>query len=248
MPVRETEAIILRTYPFQEADKIVSFLSRGEGRTRGVAPNARRSVKRFGASLEPLSHVRMRYQEQPSRELVRVESCELLESFFEVQSNYEVAVGSSYVAEVCEQLLPEREANDPFFRLVLLVMSEIGRTGEIWRALTYFDLWAIKLAGFLPPLDECIRCRAALEPAQTAWFRPQWDGLLCRECRGEDAWTLSPESRELARSMSSVALPSVPEAGWTRSRGEDLRRFLGQQMERHLERRLVTRRQLDTLS
>lgn len=248
MPVRETEAIILRTYPFQEADKIVSFLSRGEGRTRGVAPNARRSLKRFGASLEPLSHVRLRYQEQPASELVRVESCELLESFFDVQSNYEVAVASSYMTEVCEQLLPEREANDAFFRLVLLVMGEIRRTGEIWRPLTYFDLWAIKLAGFLPLLDECIRCRAPLEAGHSAWFRPQRDGLLCRECRGEEAWSLSPESRLLAHSMLAAPLPSIPDKGWSRVLAEDLHRFLGQQMERHLERKLVTRRQLDTLS
>src|SRR6266850_2870409 len=131
MPVRETEAIILRTYPLQEADKIVSFLSRGGGRTRGVARNARRSVKRFGAALERLSHVRLRYFEQESRDLVRVESCELLQSFFETQSDYSAGVAFSYIAEVCEQLLPEREANDPFFRLVLLVMNEVRQKGGI---------------------------------------------------------------------------------------------------------------------
>jgi DNA repair protein RecO (recombination protein O) len=248
MPVRETEAIILRTVPFNEADKIVSFLSRGEGRTRGVAPNARRSVKRFGATLELMSHVRMRYQEHSARDLVRLESCELIESFFDIQSRYEVAVGSSYIAEVCEQLLPEREANDPFFRLVLLVMSEIRRTGDIWRPLTYFDLWAVKLAGFLPHLGECVRCGEPLPTAQPASFRPHWDGLLCKACRGEDAWTLSADSRSVAQSMLASALGSVPDEGWTKSRAEDLRRFLGQHMERHLERKLVTRRQLDALS
>jgi len=251
MPVRETEAIILRTIPFNEADKIVSFLSRGEGRTRGVAPNARRSLKRFGATLELLTHVRMRYQEHSARDLVRLESCELLDSFFEIQSQYDVAVGSSYIAEICEQLLPEREANDPFFRLVLLVMSEIRRTGDIWRALTYFDLWAVKLAGFLPPMTACIRCGEALPLTQPAWFRPHWDGLLCKACRGpsgeEAAWTLSAESRAVAQQMATTPLPSIPENGWSKSRADDLRRFLGQHMERHLERKLVTRRQLDAL-
>ena len=248
MPVRETEAIILRTIPFHEADKIVSFLAREEGRVRGVAPNARRSVKRFGASLELLSHVRVRYQEHSQRDLVRLESCELLESFFDIQSRYEVAVASSYIAEVCEQLLPERESSDPFFRLVLLVMSEIRRTGEIWRPLTYFDLWAVKLAGFLPPMAACIRCPAALEPGEPAWFRPHWDGLLCKACRGDDPWTLSADSRALAQTMLSAALPSVPAEGWSKSRAEDLRRFLGQHIERHLERKLITRSQLDALS
>jgi DNA repair protein RecO (recombination protein O) len=247
MPVRETEAIILRTHPLNEADKIVSFFSRGEGRTRGVAPNARRSLKRFGAALELLSHVRVRYQENGGRELVRVESCELLDSFFEAQSDYATAVASSYVAEVCELLLPEREANDPFFRLVLLVMNEIRRKHEIWRPLTYFDLWSVKLAGFLPSLRTCMRCEAALDPEQPAWFRTHWEGLLCKDCRGEEAWALSSASRDLARNMLAAPLEALPEERWTRQRAEDLRRFLGQQMERHLERRLVTRRQLEEL-
>jgi DNA repair protein RecO (recombination protein O) len=251
MPVRETEAIILRTVPINEADKIVSFLSREEGRTRGVAPNARRSLKRFGATLEPLSHVRLRYQDHAARDLVRLESAELLDSFFEIQGQYEVAVGSSYLAEVCELLLPEREANDPFFRLVLLVMEEIRRTGDIWRPLTYFDLWAVKLAGFLPPMGACIRCREQLPPGHPAWFRPHWDGLLCKNCRvpsgDEGAWTISAESRDLAREMLAAVLTSLPAEGWSKARAEDLRRFLGQHLERHLERKLVTRRQLEAL-
>ena len=247
MPVRETEAIILRTYPLKEADKIVSFFSRDAGRVRGVARNARRSLRRFGAALELLSHVRLRYSEQAARDLVRLDSCELLQSFFETQRNYEASVGFSYIAEVCEQLLPEGETNDPFFRLVLLVANQIRRTEQIWLSLTYFDLWAVKLAGFLPPLDVCCRCGASFEPGEPAWFRPEWEGLLCEACRGGGSWRLSSESRALARTMLASALETVPPEGWTKSRAEDLRKFLGQQIERHIERRLVTRPQLEAL-
>ena len=247
MPVRETEAIILRTYPLREADKIVSFFSRGGGRTRGVARNARRSVKRFGAALERLSHVRVRYFEQEARDLVRLESCELLQSFFETQSDYGAGVAFSYVAEVCEQLLPEREANDAFFRLVLLVMKEIGRTGAIWRPLTYFDLWAVNLAGFRPPLDRCCRCRSTIDAPQPAWFCMESEGLLCQACRREGSWMLSADSRVLAHAMLATSLSAIPDDGWSKRRGEDLRKFLGQQIEKHLEHKLVTRPLLEEL-
>jgi len=247
MPVRETEAIILRTYPLKEADKIVSFFARQGGRIRGVAPNARRSVRRFGSGLELLSHVRLRYVEQETRDWVRLESCELLQSFFETQSRYDVSVGCSYIAEVCEQLLPEREANDPFFRLVLLVMNEIRRTGEIWRPLTYFELWAVHLAGFLPPLETCFRCQRPLPPDQPAWFRFQSEGLLCGACRSAGSSELSADSRLLARTMLARSLLSIPEPGWNQSQAKDLRMFLGQRIERHLERKLVTRAQLEAL-
>lgn len=248
MAARETEAIILRTYPFQEADKIVSFFSRSEGRMRGVAPSARRSIRRFGASLELLSHVRLRFQEKAQRDLVRLESCDLLESFCNAQPGYEQVVAGSCIAEICEQLLPEREANDPFFRLALVAASEISRSNQIWRPLTYFDLWAVKLAGFLPPLDACIRCRSELGAGDACWFRPQWEGLLCRACRGEEAWSLSAESRRIAQQMLSTPLPEISGQGWSKPRADDLRRFLGQQLERHLERKLITRRQLDELA
>ena len=247
MPVRETEAIILRSYPLKEADKIVSFLSRAGGKTRGVAPNARRSVRRFGAGLELLSHVRLRYQEREGQDLVRLESCELLESFFDAQSNYDVAVAFGHVAEVSEQLLPEREANDAFFRLILLVIEEIRRTNEIWRPLTYFDLWAVNLAGFLPPLDVCLRCGSAIEAEEPAWFRASSEGLRCGVCRTEGSSTLTVDSRSMARRMRAVSLANIPAEGWNKRGAADLRKFLWQVLERHLERRLVTRSQLEEL-
>ncbi len=247
MPVRETEAIILRTYPLKEADKIVSFFSRDAGRVRGVARNARRSVRRFGAALELLSHVRLRYFQQETRDLVRLDSCELLQSFFETQRNYEASVGFCYIAEVCEQLLPEGEANDPFFRLVLLVANQIRRTEQIWQPLTYFNLWAVKLAGFLPQMDVCCRCGANFEPGEQAWFRPEWEGLGCEACRDEGSWRFSADSRAVARTMLVSSLEAVPPEGWSKSRAEDLRKFLGQQIEQHIERKLITRPQLEAL-
>ena len=55
MPLYTAEALVLRTYKLGEADRIVVFLTRDRGKKRGVAPNARRSRKRFGAALEPLT-------------------------------------------------------------------------------------------------------------------------------------------------------------------------------------------------
>jgi DNA repair protein RecO len=151
------------------------------------------------------------------------------------------------VAEVAEQLLPEREANDAFFRLILLVIEDIRRTGEIWRGLTYFDLWAVNLAGFLPPLDVCMRCGSAIEANEPAWFRASSEGLRCRACRTDGSSTLAPESRSMARRMRAASLPNISAEGWNKRCAADLRKFLWQSMERHLERRLVTRGQLEEL-
>src|SRR6266478_5907688 len=79
MPARETEAIILKTFPLGEADRLVSFLGRTSGRLRGVAGGARRVKNRYGSTLEILSHVQLWYVERETRDLVRIQQCELLE-------------------------------------------------------------------------------------------------------------------------------------------------------------------------
>src|SRR5712692_2234414 len=127
MPLRESEAIVLRTYPLGEGDRIVSFLDRGAGRLRGVARGARHPKSRFGSTLEPLSHIRIWYFERETRELVRINQCELLESFLEAQRDYACGVALALVSEVTEAVLPEREPADASFRLVLVTARAIER-------------------------------------------------------------------------------------------------------------------------
>ena len=88
MPLRESEAIVLQSYPLGEADRLVSFLSRSIGRVRGVASGARRTKSRFGSTLERLSHVRIWFFEKETRELVRISQTELIESFLDAFRDY----------------------------------------------------------------------------------------------------------------------------------------------------------------
>src|SRR5262249_46454605 len=102
VPARVSEALVLRTYPFQEADLVVSFLARDQGKLRGVAKRARRPKSAFGAGLERLSHVRMSYFQRENRELVNLDSCELIRSQFGLVSDYQAGVALDYLAEVSD--------------------------------------------------------------------------------------------------------------------------------------------------
>ncbi|MGA2434997.1 MAG: DNA repair protein RecO [Bryobacteraceae bacterium] len=152
MPVRACEALILRTYPLKEADLIVSFFTRDQGKLRGVAKRARRPKSPFGSGLERLSHVRMQFFQREGRELVSLDSCELITSQFALASDYAAGVALDFIAEVSEQLLPPAEPGERFFRLLLAVLEYLrARQGEgVWQAMTYFTLWSVKLSGFLP--------------------------------------------------------------------------------------------------
>lgn len=154
MPARESEALILRTYPLKEADLIVSFLTRDQGKLRGVAKRARRPKSSFGSSLERLSHVRVYYFQRESRELVNLDSCDLIRSQFHLLADYEVGVVLDYLAEVSEQLLPPNEPNERFFRLLTAVLGHLDQApcARMWTVVAYFSLWAVRLSGILPEL------------------------------------------------------------------------------------------------
>ena len=154
MPARVSEAIVLRTYPLKEADLVVSFLTRDQGKLRGVARRARRPKSGFGAALERLSHGNMFYFQRETRELVNLDACELIHSHFGLHGDYTVSVALDFIAEVSEQFLPAAEVNEKFFRLLLAVLEHLRESPRnVWRSVTYFSLWAVRLAGVLPPLE-----------------------------------------------------------------------------------------------
>jgi DNA repair protein RecO (recombination protein O) len=152
MPARMSESFILQTYPFREADLVVSFFTRDQGKLRGVARRARRPKSSYGSGLERLSHATVSYYQKENRELVSLNSCELIHSQFALAANYESSVALDYLAEVTEQLLPPNEANERHFRLLIAVLEYLRAAGNVWTTATYFGLWAVRLAGFLPDL------------------------------------------------------------------------------------------------
>jgi DNA repair protein RecO (recombination protein O) len=250
VPAQVSEAFVLRSYPFKEADLVVSFLTRDQGKLRGVAKRARRPKSPFGAGLERLSQVRMSYFQRETRELVNLDSCELLVSQFVLLSDYRAAVALDYFAEVTDQLLPPGEANDRFFRLLIAVLEHMHAadsvgSGGVWRAVTYFSLWAVRLSGFLPDPNVCLSCGSLLADGETrerAFFIRGQDGLMCAECRkpGAGSYELSVESRAMAEEMLRKPVAQIGRTGWARETCADLRRFLVQQIEQHIERKLMT--------
>jgi DNA repair protein RecO (recombination protein O) len=159
MPVRLSESFILRTYPFREADLVVSFFTRDQGKLRGVARRARKPKSSFGSGLERLSHATVSYYQKENRELVSLNSCELVHSQFALASAFESSVALDYLAEISEHLLPPGEANERHFRLLASVLEYLRQEGNVWQAATYFILWSVRLAGFLPELRVSVESR-----------------------------------------------------------------------------------------
>jgi DNA repair protein RecO (recombination protein O) len=269
MPLKQSEAIVLRTYPLRESDLLVTLFSRAEGKLKGVARAAKKSKRRFGGALEPLTLVRVYYDEREGQELVRLDSCDILESPLSQTVDYARIVALEHVAEMLDELLPDREANDAIFRLAYSVLRCL-RAGSIWMPLTYFQLWLVRLVGFLPEMGECIVCGGSLT-GHRAFYHALADGVMCQQHKRLASSELSAESRELAERMfrapveSFVASYSGNGHGYeaveehphqTKRRldgvpppatNADLRKFLVRIVERHLEKKLVTATMLEKL-
>jgi DNA repair protein RecO (recombination protein O) len=154
MPARVSEAFVLRSYPFEEGDLIVSFFTRDQGKLRGVAKRARRLKSQFGSGLERLSQVRVSYYQKENAELVRMDGCEIIQSQFAVLDSYDAGVALDFIAEVSGELLPPAAPDERFYRLIGAVLADLRAdpAAGVWRAATYFSYWAVRLSGLLPEL------------------------------------------------------------------------------------------------
>lgn len=217
MPVRVSESYVLRTYPFRESDLIVSFFTRDQGKLRGVARRARKPKNTYGSGLERLSLANVSYSQKESHELVNLNSCDLLQSQFNLATDFDISLALDYIAEVSEHLLPPHEPNERYFRLMATVLdhAHTQTPGCMWSAITYFSVWATRLSGFLPNLQPERR--------------------------------LSLASCELAGRILRTHIAEMPERTWTKETAIDLRRFLIHLMEEHVERRFHTPPLLEAL-
>ncbi len=246
MALKESEAIVLRTYPLREADLLVTLFTRLEGKVRGVARSAKKSKRRFGGALEPLTYVRASYEDRERQELARLDSCEVLESPLATEVSYPRAVALGHVAELLDELLPDREANDAIFRLAISVLGSL-RGPDVWMPVTYFELWITRLVGFLPEFSECLVCGRALN-GHRAFFHALADGLMCADDKRLASSEMSAESRAIAAQMFRAPVENFAGEPWLKTRGADLRRFLKQTLERHIEKKLVTAGMLEKIS
>lgn len=249
MPARDSEAVVLRSYPYREADLIVSFFTRDRGKLRGVARGVRRPKNKFGVALERLAVSRLHYRQKEQAELVTVERAELAGPSNLWKASYSASVVLDLIAETADQVLPPEEPHDAYFRLLRLVVEECCRgvaTPEtsdaipVWahRSLAYFLIWAARLGGWLPPLDRCEATQRPFKEGEPVYFSPHREGLFHADLRDGESWLFPPEARALANAMLSKRLDSLEDDAWPTPAAFELQRFLLQRTQAQIEVRL----------
>src|SRR6187455_1168027 len=143
MSLRQTEAIVIKSYSLSEADRIVVFFTREFGLVRGVAKGAKRLQSRFGSTLEPFSTVRLEYFQKEERELVSIQSVDLLQSRFAIASDPDFLDLYSYIGDLLTDFSFPHDADEKLYRMLSACLSAAENKHGLAAVGLYFELWLL---------------------------------------------------------------------------------------------------------
>jgi DNA repair protein RecO (recombination protein O) len=251
MRAYSADALILRTYRYGEADRIVVFLTEDRGKRRGVAKNASKSRRRFGGALEPLTRGRVTYIEREHRDLVRLDRIEPRVTPLAAvkgRSGGEAAQSlghASYFAELLDEWAPEGLPNERVFRLGAAMGEAIGRTGSVEALARYFEYWLLRLEGVYPVLDRCPRCGGDTLGAGAVLVAVD-RAYVCGDC-AQAGPSLSAPAVAFLRSLGRLTPASVAITGVARPILREVERIHQRLIAMHLEKEVRSARVVQDL-
>ena len=206
MPVIETESIVLKSYNLSEADRIVVFFTRDHGVVRGVAKGAKRLKSRFGSGLELFSTVNLAFFQKEDRELVSIQHVELIDSRFEAASDPAFLETFSYIADLLSSFVPPHDPNETLYRMTKACVDAAANSkADLASIRLYFELWLLRLAGYLPNWRACEICKNDLESGSPAYLNADFH-LICSSCRrSQGAQVVTSAHREMFQQAQKLS-------------------------------------------
>lgn len=178
-----TAAFLLRSHPYGESDRIVTFITEEFGKVSGIAKGAKRSQRRFGGTLEPFMKVRLAFRDRPRSDLAFIDRCEFLQVLRRFSSDLDRFASGSYILELTDRVVMGRETGGEVFGLVDAALSLLESEGVRASVLRGFELHILEAAGYRPELERCRGCsRKAMDLASVVAV-PSRGGVFCIGCR-----------------------------------------------------------------
>lgn len=236
MGLYSDHAIVLHSYRFAEADRVVVLLCRSHGKVRAVAKGVRRTKSRFGARLDSFGHVDIQLYEGRG-ELHTISQAELIAGHANIRRDYDAFVCGQLMCEAIEKISVEQEPQEQFFRLLLAGLAALDGRGVTPEPVPHalrpaFLLKLLGVAGFGPRLRCCVSCGGG---EGLSGFSVLAGGILCSACRNPEDITLYPED---VRVLQHLWVTPLADLGDAYTIGID--RLVQRVAEYHLERRLRT--------
>ena len=226
------QGVVLRTMKLGESDKIITFMTQLNGKVRAVAKGVRRPGSRFGARLEPTTHVAL--QCYRGRELDIVTQVETIDANRALREHYGCLTHAVSMLEAVDQVAQERERNVALYRMLAGALRTLAADpSPVVSAAFYWKL--LSLEGFHPMLDVCARCGA---DGPFGAFDLEDGGVLCAGCGRHSGRRVSHDALDVVGRMVGGGLNGVLAAPPTGIVLTEVERLGIAALEHHSERRL----------
>jgi DNA repair protein RecO (recombination protein O) len=229
--------VVLRTIKLGEADRIVT---EGRGKVRAVAKGVRKTKSRFGARLEPLTHVSLLLYEGRG-DLDTITQAETVEAFRAVREDLDRLTQATALLEAVDHLVQEKEENPRLLQMLLGALRTL-EAGAAPLVVPAFFWKLLAQEGFRPLLDECASCGSTDDDDLRA-FDLEVGGVLCRSC-AHGALRLSPAGLALLRRVLGGDLVTVLAEPASQA-GYEVEALGTRALEVHVERRMRSMHLLD---
>ncbi len=183
MPLFKTPAIVFRSTPYGEADKIVTLYTLDFGKIKGIAKGAKRSRKRFGNTLELGSYIRLTFFEKETSELVRLSDGDLIRPFPGLRDDFRKLAWASYLIELVNEMTAEKIKNKALFQLLIFFLNLVDRERLQEEFLRIFEVRLLSHLGYQPQFQHCTGCQEDLL-GERCFFSVKEGGVLCSSCAG----------------------------------------------------------------
>ena len=248
MGVYNAEAIVIRTRDFDDADKILTLLTREEGKVTAIAKGARRPRGRFAAGAQIFTQIKASLYH--GRNMDTLSQVDIVESFRHLREDLERMAYGSYVCELMDEMVKEKQRYESTYLLLLTtlhLLNEPSLEPEPHRRA--YELKLLSMMGFRPSLEACVVCSAPLPASPQVRFAPALGGVLCPTCPSEGE-VIHRMARGTLETMKRLLDGDIRRAGVVRIAGDmaaEMDRVLGDYISHRTERKLKTKEFLDSL-
>lgn len=240
----ETNALIIKGSNYGESDRIMTLITEDLGRIKGIAKGARKSLKRFGGSLEPFALVKLQLKQ--GRDLAFINDARVVKSYKEIKNDIVKISYGSYILELADLFSNENHHHDKssvkrYFDITLESLEKLSTAKEAEVVVREFEIRLLSLSGYMPSLLECTSCgcnifqiKEELSPQGTA-FSHSRGGVVCSKCRGQDNSLFDFISPGTLMTLSGVLNGKI---SFTKDALHESGRLLSAFISQHLGKRL----------
>ncbi|MEW6244301.1 MAG: DNA repair protein RecO [Bacillota bacterium] len=233
MALYRTEAIVLRSLDYSEADKILTLYTKHFGKVRGLARGARRPRSRLLGSTQLFSHVNAGLFQ--GKGLDSLSQADIINSHRRIREDLGALARATYVGELTDLFTEERDVNERLFDLLLITLSALDGGNLKPTLLRCFEIKLMQATGFAPRIDRCVECESSVEGQ--ARFSPSRGGVVCIRCTAEPGDLLiSGPTLAALRGLSGMDAGRAMNAGISREMNQELKQAFSLYISRIIDR------------